>query len=157
MWVKTEIKYPFNRIEDVFQLFVEIHITQMLATAELSRVMPYELTISQFSLLSHFSRFENLERNIVELAGIFQVTKSSMGETVNKLRNKGFINVETNSSDRRGKIVSLTKKGALAKIEAEKSIYVYLESMTEHLGTDQLESAYHALKPIRIWMDNNRT
>jgi len=143
-------------IDVVFQLFVEISITQMLATTEMTRVLPHKLTFSQFSLLSHFSRTENVPRSIVELARIFQVTKPSMGETVDKLLSKGFVKVEANPADRREKIVSLTEQGAAAKRDAEKAIHPLLESMIEQMGVAQFEAAYTALRPIRQWMDDNR-
>ncbi|UOG92882.1 MAG: MarR family transcriptional regulator [Candidatus Thiothrix sulfatifontis] len=143
-------------IDGVFQLFVEVNITQMLATTEMTRVLPHKLTFSQFSLLSHFSRTENLQRSIVDLARIFQVTKPSMGETVDKLLSKGFVKVEANPADRREKIVSLTEQGAAAKLDAEKAIYPLLEAMLAQMGVAQFEAAYTALKPIRQWLDDNR-
>jgi len=154
--VQQDTRPPLANIDVVFQLFVEVSITQMLATTEMARVMPHKLTFSQFSLLSHFSRIENLQRSIVDLARIFQVTKPSMGETVDKLLNKGFVKVEANPADRREKIVSLTEHGAAAKLDAEKAIYPLLETMLAQMGVAQFETAYTALKPIRQWLDDNR-
>ena len=152
-----KIKAPSTKnMEQVFQFFVEINIIQMLANTVMVRVMPHELTPSQFALLSHFSRVEDLRQSIVDLARIFQVSKPSMGETVDKLHNKGFVKIEINSMDRREKIVSLTKKGALAKIDAEKAVYPFLKSMIEKIGINQFTSAHAAINPIRIWMDSNR-
>ncbi len=72
---------------------MEVHITHMLTTNELMRVMPHQLTLSQFGVLSHFSRHQNLSLSIVELARIFQVSKASMGETLDKLARKGFVKI----------------------------------------------------------------
>jgi DNA-binding MarR family transcriptional regulator len=156
-WVleKDTTPSPPN-MQNVFQLFVEVSITHMLATTELMRIMPHKLTLSQFSLLSHFSRTDNLQRSIVDLAGIFQVSKPSMGETIEKLLQKGFVNVDPNPDDRRGKIVSMTPAGAQAKMDAEQAIFPLLELMIKDLGADQVDTAYHALRPIRVWLDNNR-
>ena len=140
-----------------FQLFVEVHITHMLTTNELMRVMPHQLTLSQFGVLSHFSRHQNLALSIVELARIFQVSKASMGETVDKLARKGFVRIIPNPEDRRGKIVSITPKGAAARKKAETSIYPVIAQMVKALGPAQCDAAYQALRPIRVWLDERRS
>ncbi|MFN7613306.1 MAG: MarR family winged helix-turn-helix transcriptional regulator [Alphaproteobacteria bacterium] len=140
-----------------FQLFVEVHITQMLTANELMRVMPHQLTLAQFGVLSHFSRHQNLSLSIVELARIFQVSKASMGETVDKLARKGFVKIIPNPKDRRGKIVSITPKGAAARKEAEKSIYPVIAQMMKAIGSAQFDVAYQALRPIRLWLDERRS
>ncbi len=75
---------------------------------------------------------------------------------MDKLARKGFVNIVPNSEDRRGKIISMTCKGAAARKEAEKSVYPVIDQMMKALGSAQFDAVYQALRPIRLWLDERR-
>jgi DNA-binding MarR family transcriptional regulator len=140
----------------IFELFVEVSITYTLSAKAFSSVLPHAMTLPQFKLLSHFSRTQNSRTSIIDLANIFQVSKPSMGEIVNKLKEKSFLVVEINPADQREKLVSMTPKGADARIDAILAFTPLMQKMTAEIGTKNFENALHALRPICRWLDENR-
>ncbi len=140
----------------IFELFVEVSVTYTLAANAFSQVLPHAMNLSQFKLLSHFSRTKTARTSIIDLAHIFQVSKPSMGETVNKLKEKSFVVVEANPSDHREKLVSITAKGEAARIDAIHAFSPLMQKMTSEIGTKNFEKALYALRPICRWLDANR-
>ena len=76
--------------EVYFRLFNEIGIINQLASNRAERAMPHGLTMSQFTVLNHFSRGLP-PKPPLELANAFQVTKGAMTNTLKQLEGKGFV------------------------------------------------------------------
>lgn len=143
-------------IASIFELFVEVSITHTLSTNAFTQVLPHGMNMSQFKLLTHYSRTNNTPTSIVDLARIFQVTKPSMGETVNKLKEKSFVKIQANPLDHREKLVSITAKGEAARLDAIHAFAPFMQKMISDIGSKQFEDAAHMLRPIRAWLDEQR-
>jgi DNA-binding MarR family transcriptional regulator len=117
-----------------------MRLMALLQTASSSgsrNLLPHAMTLPQFKLLTHFSRTNNVEASIVDLARIFQVTKASMGETVNKLRKKSFVTVKANPLDQREKRVSMTPGGDAARMDAIRAFSPLMQKMISEIGIQQ--------------------
>ncbi|MBL4863409.1 MAG: MarR family transcriptional regulator, partial [Rhodobiaceae bacterium] len=108
MTSKTEPK-P-DSAEAIFMFFNEIGIIGQLSGTMFRRALPEGMTMSQFSVLNHFSRLGG-ERTPARLAAAFQVTKGAMTNTLQRLEAKGYVTIEMDKADRRRKLVRATVQG----------------------------------------------
>ena len=72
----------------IFHVFNEIGIIEQLARNVFEQVLPDGLKVSQFSILNHFVRLGD-DKNPVDLARAFQVTKGAMTNTLQRLEGRG--------------------------------------------------------------------
>ena len=96
------------------QVFAEIGAIDQLATLRIERVLPDGLTNAQFVVLNHLV-LRGQAFTPVQLARTFQVTKAAMTNTVQRLAAAELIKVESDASDGRKKLVSITPKGVAAQ------------------------------------------
>ena len=76
---------PADHAADLyFSLFLEIGIIAQLSGNRFQRVMPFGLTMAQFSLLTHCIRLGD-GWTPARLAAAFQVTRGTMTNTLQKL------------------------------------------------------------------------
>lgn len=139
----------------VFRFFNEIGIIEQLARNRFDRVLPRGLTVAQFSVLNHFVRLGG-ERSLVALARAFQVSKPAMGKLVEKLREQGYVRVEPDPADGRGKLVSITAAGARARERSIAALAPLAEELVRALGSDTFSTPLPALTRLREWLDANR-
>lgn len=138
-----------------FRFFNEIGIIEQLARTRFDRVLPKSMTVSQFAVLNHFVRLGG-ERSLVDLARAFQVSKPAMGKLVQRLQARRFLALRPNPEDSRGKLVSLTPRGAAAREAAIAALAPELTRLQRALGTEVLAEALPGLTRVRQWLDENR-
>lgn len=71
------------------RVFREVAIIQSLATDRLTAVLPPELTVQQFSLMSHLVNTQNGPESPGDLAQIFQVSRPAMTQLLQRLQARG--------------------------------------------------------------------
>lgn len=91
----------------------------------------------QYVLVLIFWHKENLTQT--ELCELLEVDKSYMVKIVNYLTEKGYVERETNSNDKRQHIIKLTKKGKEAVPGIEACITDLNEKSMESLTADQIK------------------
>jgi len=94
----------------LFVLLNEIAIIEQLARHRFEAAQPDGLLISHFSLLNHLVRVGD-GRSPVRIAAAFQLAKSAITNTLQRLEARGFIRLEPDPADGRGKLVFLTSAG----------------------------------------------
>ena len=93
-----------------FQLLNEIAIIEQLARNALERALPDRLRQPHFGVLTHLvRRGDGVSPGA--LARAFQTSKAAMTNTLHRLEARGFIRVEGDPKDGRGKRVFLTDAG----------------------------------------------
>lgn len=137
------------------QLFLEIGIIDQLVTARFERVLPHGLTSAQFRILSHFSR-RGGKQTPAELASAFQVTRATMSSTLQKLIRKGFVKVEPDQQDGRSKRISISPSGLSARNDALEAAAIRFADISDAMATDDAAILTEKLRPLRIWLDENR-
>ena len=91
------------------------------------------------------------------LAKAFQVSKGAMTNTLQKLRAKGFIDVQTDPASARRKIVTLTAAGRRARGSAIAANQPQLSAFLEAFDSARIERALPLLQQIRQYLDDLRT
>ena len=138
-----------------FQVLNEIGIIDQLAQNRATRLLSPELNMSQFIVLNHFTRLGG-NRSLMELASAMQVTKGAMSNTVARLLDKRLIAVKPDPRDGRGKIVSLTPVGRIARNRAVNRLGRGLAGLDAVLSAEELASTLGMLRRLRTWFDRNR-
>jgi DNA-binding MarR family transcriptional regulator len=149
-------KEELKDAEDIFQLFARINMIQNHVTARFVRVLPHALTLAQFSILYHLSKHPSAEKTPLELASHFLLSKPSLGEALDKLRKKKFVQLKKNPNDGRSKLVSVTAQGTEAQREAVTAIQPFLIEMRDAVGMENLRAATDMLYPLREWLRDYR-
>ena len=138
-----------------FRFFNEIGIIEQLARTRFDRVLPNSMSVAQFSVLNHFVRLGG-ERSLVELARAFQVSKPAMGKLVQRLAARRLLALRGNPDDSRGKLVSLTPRGAAARDAAIAALAPELARLQRALGAMVFADSLENLARVRQWLDDNR-
>jgi DNA-binding MarR family transcriptional regulator len=139
----------------MFRFFNEVGIIEQLARNQFERVMPHAMSLAQFSLLNHFVRLGG-ERSLADLARAFQVSRAAMTKLVRKLETAGFVRVQPNPTDSRGKLVSLTARGERARHAAIAALAPVLGQLQREFDREDIERALPLLERMRAWLDTHR-
>jgi DNA-binding MarR family transcriptional regulator len=100
---------------------------------------------------AHSAVMPNLDPNgtrIVDLAARAGITKQSMGELVEDLVRRGYVEVHPDPADRRAKIVALTDKGRRQSRAALRIISRMERRYRERLGDDRFEGLLATLDEL---------
>jgi DNA-binding MarR family transcriptional regulator len=141
--------------EVAFGFFTEIGIINQLASNAFEKDLPLGLTVSQFSVLNWFSRVD-IEATPGRLAIAFNVTKGAMTNTLKKLEEKGFVDIRADENSGRRKLVTMTERGAAARLEALKSVEPLLAELLTTFSKSDIEASLPFLQKLRIYLDERR-
>lgn len=133
----------------------EIGIIEQLASYRADRLLAPALNMPQFTVLNHFARLGG-ERSLSQLAVNMQVTKGAMTNTVSRLAAKGLVAVRPDPSDGRGKLVSLTAGGRLARDKAVRQFAAGLAPVAQAVSAQEFAQLMPVLRKLREWFDRNR-
>lgn len=142
-------------IGPIMAFFRNIAIIEQLSRARMERALPDGMQASHFSVLSHMCHMNRME-SPAELADIFQITRPSMTNTLQKLSAKDYIVIEPDPNDGRGKLVKITNKGRQAFSQAIQAIAPLYEDTVNTLGVDVFKELLPGLDKVRSYMDSNR-
>lgn len=137
--------------------FLEISIIAQLAHTQLERVLPDGMKEPHYGVLNHMIRLEKNFESPAALASAFQVTRPTMTNTIQRLEAKGYVVVEPDPDDGRGKRVRVTEAGKAARNKALSEIEPLFARMVGDLGLDVFSQITPTLNFIRTYMDENRT
>ena len=140
---------------NLFTLFNEIGIINQLASTRFERVLPDNLTLSQFSVLNNFVRLGG-SRTPAQLAEAFQVTKGAMTNTLQKLLARDCITIDVDSNDRRSKQINITENGRQLRNEAIVKANATLVNLVDKIDQSKLEETLIHLQNIRKVLDADR-
>lgn len=138
-----------------FTLLNEIGIINQLSSARFAALLPGDLNQSQFSVLNNFVRLGGT-RTPAQLADAFQVTRGAMTNTLQRLEQKGCVEIRPDSKDGRSKEVRITRKGRALRESAIKATGPALAKLLEAIGADEIEHALPFLQHLRHWLDTHR-
>jgi DNA-binding MarR family transcriptional regulator len=132
----------------IFRLLNEIAIIEQLARNRLERVLPDGLLAPHFAVLNHLVRLGD-GRSPARIAAAFQVTKSTMTNTLQRLAARGLVALAPDPADGRGKLVRLTEACVRAAVPA-------LDDVAAQLDAASLATVLPALAAVRSALDRNR-
>ncbi len=140
---------------EVFGFFTEIGIINQLSTAMLAKSLPDGVHPSHFSILNHLVRMGD-GKPPVRIASAMQVTKNTMTHSLKVLKDRGYITVEPDPKDGRGKLVYLTDAG---RVFRENAILNVSQVFGHFIGPNQLDIMRRIggdLQEMRRHLDENR-
>ncbi len=141
--------------DEVFGFFTEIGIINQLSTAMFAKSLPDGVHPSHFSILNHLARMGD-GKTPMRIASAMQVTKNTMTHSLKVLQERGYIDVQPDPEDGRGKRVFLTDAGRAFREEA---IAQVSEQFRHVIGSDQLTIMRRIrgdLELMRKHLDDNR-
>jgi DNA-binding MarR family transcriptional regulator len=147
---------PELKLRTAFQALSEIAIIGQLADSALRQVLPEELSVAGFGVLNHFARLGVEGESPTKLARAFQVTKGAMTYTLQQLETLGFVTIEADPGDARGKIVRLTKAGVRARENAIALVNPGMKRMLEVIAAEEFARAMPFLVKLRQTLDRAR-
>lgn len=139
----------------LFRYFNEIGIISALANNSFERLLPGDLTLSQFSVLNWFVRVDTVATPS-RLATAFQVTGGAMTNTLKKLETKGLICIEPDPTSGRQKRVTLTAAGKKLREQAIRDAYPLLQEASAALDMDAIRKQLPQLQEVRQYLDEYR-
>lgn len=143
-------------LRTAFQALTEISIIGHLADTALAKTLPDELSIAGFGVLNHFVRLKVAGENPSKLARAFQVTKGAMTYTLQQLEALGYVRIDDDPADARGKIVRITARGRKARDAGAASVRPGMLKLIEVLGADEFARALPFLVKLRQVLDAAR-
>ena len=111
--------------------------------------------MSQFVVLNHLVRLEG-QWSPVRLANAFQVTKGAMTNTLQRLENRGLIDVIADPEDGRGKLVSITKAGLEMRNSCIDGVGPLIADLSKQLSEKDMVAALPILEKLRKYLDQHR-
>lgn len=144
-----------GNVDEVFGFFTEIGIINQLSTAMLTKSLPDGIHPSHFAILNHLARRGD-GKPPLRIALAMQVTKNTMTHSLKVLQERGYIDVQPDPNDGRGKLVYLTETGRIFRAEA---IALVTEMFKEVIAGDQIALMRRIrgdLEQMRKHLDDNR-
>lgn len=145
-----------DALRTAFQVMTEIAIIGHLADTALAQTLPKELSVAGFGVLNHFVRLNRDGESPSQLARAFQVTKGAMTYTLQQLEAQGYVRVEADPADARGKIVRITAKGRRAREAGANSVRPGMVALLERFGADEFARVLPFLMSLRQTLDAAR-
>jgi DNA-binding MarR family transcriptional regulator len=143
-------------LRTAFHTLSEIAIIGHLADTALGQTLPEKLSVAGFGVLNHFVRLGVDGESPTKLARAFQVTKGAMTYTLQQLEALGYVSIEADPADARGKIVRITKAGARARETAIARVHPGLKRMLEIVPAKDFAAALPFLIKLRQVLDAAR-
>jgi DNA-binding MarR family transcriptional regulator len=138
----------------LFALLNEVGIIEQLARNRFERAQADGLRLPHFSVLNHLVRLGD-GSTPGQLARAFQLTKATMTNTLQRLEARGFIRVEADPADGRGKRVFLTAAGRDRRQQAVAALAEDLAAIGATPGLDPA-ALLPGLRALRAALDKAR-
>ncbi len=141
--------------DPIMAFFRHIDIIHQLSQHRVAQALPDKMQVSHFVVLCHMVRVNKAE-SPAELARIFQVSRPSMSNTLQKLESAAYIKVESNKDDGRSKKVSISKHGIDAQKQALAAIAPVFSDIINELGVSTFQQSLESLTAISTYLDKHR-
>ena len=138
-----------------FALFNEVAIVEQLSRALLEARLPPPLIAPHFAVLNHLVRVRD-GRTPLELAGAFQVPKTTMTHTLAGLLQMRLVEARPHPEDGRSKQVFLTEAGRQVRADAIAAMTPDMSWIAEGFPPERVEAVLPALMDLRRLLDERR-
>lgn len=131
-------------------------INQLVETKANRALKDLNLPMAQFTLLLHFSHNPEKSWTVTNLAKAFEVNQPAMTKTTQRLLKKGFLDVETESSDRRIKFFFVTQDGLATLKKAWEKMAPEIKSFFKEWESKDIQMFQEYLEQFKNQLDDNR-
>lgn len=141
--------------DEVFGFFTEIGIINQLSTALFAKSLPDGVHPSHFSILNHLVRRGD-GKPPLRIASAMQVTKNTMTHSLKVLQQRGYIDVQPDPNDGRGKLVFLTETGRSFREDAIAGVSAVIGDIIGEGQIAIMRRIHDDLEQMRRHLDENR-
>ncbi|MFM1958597.1 MAG: hypothetical protein RL588_114 [Pseudomonadota bacterium] len=144
------------RDPDLIAFFTDISIIDQLVSTLIERRLPPGLSMAGFGLINHMVRTGQETTSPGALARALRVTRGAITGVLHKLTAEGFVTLEPDPSDGRGKKVRLTPEGLAAREAAIAGMAPLVAEFETRMDLDAIRRAHPVLRSIREDLDRHR-
>lgn len=144
------------RDPDLIAFFTDISIIEQLVRTLMERRLPPGLSMAGFSLINHMVRTGQETASPAALARALQVTRGAITGVLHKLTAEGFVTLEPDPRDGRGKKVRLTREGLAMREAALAGMAPLVAEFEARMDLDAIRRAHPVLRSIREDLDHRR-
>jgi DNA-binding MarR family transcriptional regulator len=144
------------RDPDLIAFFTDISIIEQLVRTLIERRLPAGLSMAGFSLINHMARTGQETASPAALARALQVTRGAVTGVLHKLSDEGFVTLEPDPSDGRGKKVRVTPAGQTAREAALAGMAPLVTELEARMDLVAIRQAHPVLRGIREDLDRHR-
>ncbi len=140
----------------LWELVTSVGICAQLLGSRAAEALGPDLPPPQFTMLNHFIRVPPDVKTVSDLARAFQLPQPGVTKTAQKLINKGFLDSQDDPQDGRRKLLSLTRAGRAAHMQALVRLNPDATFIFDEWSDADLESLRAPLFRLKYWLDGNR-
>lgn len=125
----------------------QIYEIRRSLTSEYSRLLgPRGTTLHEVSVLDLVRRFPNMSQQAI--VNRLNLDPATVSRVVNRLRENGYVEVDVDPDDRRGRLVRATPIGENFHCVVSGDLVMHIESQFSDVTAQQLEAAIIALERL---------
>ena len=144
------------RDPDLIAFFTDISIIEQLVRTLMERRLPAGLSTAGFGLINHMVRTGQETASPGALARALQVTRGAITGVLHKLTAEGFVTLEPDPADGRGKKVRVTAAGLAAREAALAGMAPLVAEFESRMDLEAIRLAQPVLRRIREDLDQAR-
>ncbi len=141
---------------DLTDFFTDIAIIDQLVRTLRERRLPPGLSTAGFGLINHMVRTGQETASPAALARALQVTRGAVTGVLHKLTAEGFVTLEPDPTDGRGKKVRITPAGMAAREAALASVAPLAARFEVEMDVEAIRRIHPVIREVRDYLDRNR-
>ena len=141
---------------DLTDFFTDIAIIDQLVRTLRERRLPPGLSTAGFGLITHMVRTGQETASPAALARALQVTRGAVTGVLHKLTAEGFVTLEPDPTDGRGKKVRITPAGMAAREAALASVAPLAARFEVEMDVEAIRRIHPVIREVRDYLDRNR-
>jgi len=141
---------------DLTDFFTDIAIIDQLVRTLRERRLPPGLSMAGFGLINHMVRTGQETASPAALARALQVTRGAVTGVLHKLTAEGFVTLEPDPTDGRGKKVRITPAGMAAREAALASVAPLAARFEVEMDVEAIRRIHPVIREVRDYLDRNR-
>jgi len=146
-----------NRKQTEIRMTVLLGIIQQLMTTRLNRLFAeYELNLSQFGVLNHFTHEPERQWTVTDLAEVMEMNQPGITKIVTVLLDKGLLESQADEVDKRKRYLSITKAGLALCDDALQMLLPEASHVFGDWNDKSLAQLHQQLEKLMSWLDQHR-
>lgn len=144
-----------NEIE--FEVMVLLGIIKQLMTTQQTRLLKkHAISLSQYSLLTHFYRHPDKLWTITRLSSVMEINQPGITKICNYLLERELIHSHIDKHDRRVRYMTITKQGINLYEQLSKLLQPFIHEVFNSWEAEELDSFKAHLQKLMKWLDQHR-
>jgi len=131
-------------------------LTQLYSTRMDMLLKQHQTSLSQFGLLNHLANSPQDKHSISELTEAMEINQPGVTKIVRKLGDEGLIDVVTDETDSRKRLVSIKSNGYKKIQEVNLALFPDVSQWFEDWDDTEIDKFTQLLTKLATWLDKNR-